>query len=87
MNLSAWLRYSDSVSVKTCTLSSISDLNERKYNLPISPLNGFYQKIMNLNLYTEIKLYTMFLLSLVISTFTYPKILYNIRRETSSYRQ
>ena len=87
LNLSAWLRYSDSVDVKTCTFSSISDLNERKYNFPISPLNGFYQKIMNLNSYTEIKLYTMFLLSLEVSTFTYPKILYNIRRETSSYRQ
>ena len=34
LNPSAWLYYSD------------TDLNERKYSFPISPLNGFYQKII-----------------------------------------
>ena len=46
LNPSAWLCYSDSVRVRTCKLSSNSHLNERKYSFPISPLNGFYQKII-----------------------------------------
>ena len=49
LNPSAWLCYSDSVRVRTCKLSSNSDLNERKYSFPISPLNGFYQKMIDLN--------------------------------------
>ena len=46
LNPSAWFCYSDSVRVRTCKLSSNSDLNERKYSFPISPLNGFYQKMI-----------------------------------------
>ena len=46
LDISAWFSCSDSVSVRTCSLSSISELNERTYNFPISLINSFYLKII-----------------------------------------